>query len=58
MKLHTLICVDDLLSDARSMQKTKAHDDYDSKNEDEEDDHHVEVDAQGKLNEFKMGGPN
>ena len=40
-KLHTLICVDDLLSDTRSMQKTKVHDDYDSENEDEDDDHHV-----------------
>ena len=35
------------------MQKTKAHDDYDSENEDEEDDHLIEVDAQSKLNEFK-----
>ena len=52
-KLHTLICVDDLLSDTRSMQKTKAHDDYDSENEDEENDHDVEVLAISKLNELK-----
>ena len=35
------------------MQKTKAYDDYDSENEDEEDDHDVKVDAQSKLNDFK-----